>query len=161
MGDDQPIMGRVADVGGSTGRRVDLMLSKATLGPRGRQHLVVELKRPSVVLGQAELGQLTNYAITVARDAAFQTPDVTWDFWLVGDQYDSYIDEVVHQDNLPVGVALQKRPYTVRVRRWAEIIEENRQRLHFYQEHLQYKVEEDLSVEETLAKYIPPAADKH
>jgi Histidine kinase-, DNA gyrase B-, and HSP90-like ATPase len=155
LGDNRPVMGPVSDVGGSTGRRVDLMLSRAVKGATGRRHLVVELKRPSVVLGQAELGQITNYAIAVARDPAFRAPDVTWDFWLVGDDYDGYIDEMVHQDTRPIGVASQKHPYTVRVRRWAEIIEENRQRLHFYRERLNYQAEDDLSVQETLDKYLP------
>jgi hypothetical protein len=155
LGDDRPVMGPVSDVGGSTGRRVDLMLSRAVKGATGRRHLVVELKRPSVVLGQTELGQITNYAIAVARDPAFRAPDVTWDFWLVGDDYDGYIDEMVHQDTRPIGVASQRHPYTVRVRRWAEIIEENRQRLHFYRERLNYQAENDLSVQETLDKYLP------
>jgi hypothetical protein len=101
---------------------VDLMLSKAVKGAAaGLRHLVVELTRPSVVLGQAELGQITNYAIAVAKDPAFKAPNVTWDFWLVGDDYDGYIEEMVHQDTRPIGVVSQKHPYTVRVRRWAEI----------------------------------------
>jgi hypothetical protein len=156
LGDDRPVMGPVTDVGGSTGRRVDLMLSRAVKGAAGLRHLVVELKRPSVVLGQAELGQITNYAIAVAKDPAFKAPDVTWDFWLVGDDYDGYIEEMVHQDTRPIGVASQKHPYTVRVRRWAEIIEENRQRLHFYRKRLEYQAEDDLSIQETLDKYLPP-----
>ncbi len=155
LGDDRPVMGPVRDVGGNKGRRVDLMLSKAVQGPTGLRHLIVELKRPSLILGQAELNQITNYAFSVARDPAFKAPAVTWDFWLVGDDYDDYVAEVIHQDNLPVGVAVQKQPYTVRVRRWAEIIEENRQRLHFYRERLDYDAEGDLSIQETLAKYLP------
>jgi hypothetical protein len=157
LGDDRPIMGPVTDIRGNRSRRIDLMLSKAVQGPDGLRHLVVELKRPSVVLGQAELNQITSYAFAVAKDPAFRAPNVTWDFWLVGDDYDDYIHETVHQDKLPVGVAIQKQPYTVRVRRWAEIIEENRQRLHFYREHLEYEAEDDLSVQETLAKYLPPS----
>jgi hypothetical protein len=156
LGDDRPVMGPVTDVGGSSGRRVDLMLSKAVKGAAGLRHLVVELKRPSVVLGQAELGQITNYAIAVAKDPAFKAPNVTWDFWLVGDDYDGYIEEMVHQDTRPIGVASQKHPYTVRVRRWAEILEENRQRLHFYRERLDYQAEDDRSIQETLDKYLPP-----
>ena len=49
---------------------------------------------------------------------------------------------------------MEKHPYRVRVRRWAEIIEENRQRLFFYRQHLDYQAEDDRSVDDTLAKYI-------
>jgi hypothetical protein len=155
LGEERPILGPVADAGGNRRRRVDLMLSKAVRRPDGLRHLVVELKRPSKVLGQAELNQITNYAIAVSKDPAFKSPEVTWDFWLVGDDYDDYVEAMVNQDHLPHGVAVQKHPYTVRVRRWAEILEENRKRLHFYRDHLDYQAEDDRSIEETLAKYLP------
>ena len=51
------------------------MLSKASFALDRRQHLVVELKRPKLTLTQKELGQITNYAVTVARDERFQAPD--------------------------------------------------------------------------------------
>lgn len=70
------------------------------------------------------------------------------------------IEAIVHQDHLPVGIAVQKQPYTVRVRRWAEIIEENRKRLHFYREHLDYEAEDDLSIEETLPTTSPRSNSK-
>ena len=47
-------------------------------GRRRRQHLVVELKRPSVKLRQTELAQITNYAAAVWKDDRFKTPDVSW-----------------------------------------------------------------------------------
>lgn len=84
LSDDTPISRPVTDLDGHT-RIVDLMLSKATHFADRRQHLVVELKRPRLKLSQTELGQITNYAVAVSRDDRFKTPDVSWDFWLLGD----------------------------------------------------------------------------
>ena len=154
FGDDRPVIGPVTDAGGNKSRRVDLMLSRSAEGTDGRRHLVVELKRPAVKLGNKEFAQILKYAGAVVKDPAFKAPDVTWDFWLLGDDYDDVIDTMAHQDNLPVGVVMQTHPYTVRVRRWAEIIEENRKRLHFYKQHLDYQAEADDSLDATLNRYL-------
>lgn len=46
--------------------RVDLLLQRTILGPDEQHRLVVELKRPSVLLGDAELTQVKRYARTLA-----------------------------------------------------------------------------------------------
>jgi hypothetical protein len=156
LGDPAPVLDPVADPDGNVHRRVDLMLSSAQMGPQGRRHLVVELKRPSVKLGQPEINQIQKYAITVAKDERFKDPAVTWEFWLVGNDIDSVAEEMATQENMPIGVVMQRPTYTIRVRRWSEVLEENRQRLHFYRQHLDYTAPEDAALEETLAKYLPP-----
>ena len=79
LGDDSPVSKPVTDPQGHT-RIVDLMLSKATHFADRRQHLVVELKRPTLKLTQAELAQITNYAVAVRKDGRFKTPDVKLDY---------------------------------------------------------------------------------
>lgn len=49
---------------------------------------------------------------------------------------------------------MQSGTVTVRVRTWAEILEENRQRLHFYRSHLDFEPGEDATIDATLAKYL-------
>jgi hypothetical protein len=110
---------------------VDLMLSKATHFADRRQHLVVELKRPSVKLSQTELNQITKYAVAVSLDDRFKTPEVTWDFWLVGDTIDEVVEDLVNQKDAPPGRYMERANYRIWVRRWAELVEDNRQRLHF------------------------------
>ncbi len=156
FGDDRPVTDPVKDAGGHT-RIVDLMLSKASLSANRRQHLVVELKRPAVTLTQVELAQITNYAVAVAKDPRFKTPDVTWEFWLVGDELESVVEELVHKKDQPVGLYQEGANYRIWVRRWAEVLEENRQRLHFYREHLDYQPGTDAQLDATLAKFLPAA----
>jgi hypothetical protein len=154
LGDGGSVAGPVKDVGGHT-RILDLMLSKASFALDRRQHLVVELKRPKIRLTQKELGQITNYAVTVVRDERFQAPTVTWDFWLVGDDTDDVVAELTHKPGQPDGLYQPGGNYRIWVRRWAEILEVNRQRLHFFRDHLDYQPAEDSDLEATLSKYLP------
>lgn len=144
----------VTDTSGAT-RIVDLMLSKARLHAKSREHLVIELKRPGVTLTQEELSQITNYAVAVSRDERFKSPDVTWEFWLVGDEMDDVVEDLVNQKNKPMGLYTEAGNYRIWVKRWAEILEENRQRLHFYRDHLQFQPEEQGTLDEVLSKYLP------
>jgi len=156
LGEATPVSTPVTDAEGHT-RIVDLMLSKATHFADRRQHLVVELKRPSLKLTQTELGQITNYAVAVRKDDRFKTPDVSWEFWLLGDDMDEAVQELVNRKNSPPGLYTEGERYRIWVRRWAEVLQENRQRLHFYREHLKYEPEEEAELQDILGKYLPAA----
>ena len=90
----------VTDIDGRP-RRLDLMLSKGGApsgqapAPRRR------LKRPSLKLTQTELNQIANYAVTVSRDERFKSPDVSWEFWLLGDSMDDIVEELANQKDSP------------------------------------------------------------
>jgi hypothetical protein len=154
LGNERPVTEPVKDTAGHT-RIVDLMLSRTGFESSRRQHLVVELKRPKVVLTQAEVAQITNYAVAVTKDERFKAPDVAWEFWLIGDDLDGVVAELVHAKDQPVGLYMEGANYRIWVRRWAEVLEENRQRLHFYRDHLDYQPSEDAGLDATLAKYLP------
>jgi hypothetical protein len=156
LGENTAVNGAVTDAEGHT-RIVDLMLSKATHFANRREHLVVELKRPAVRLTQTELGQIANYAVAVSRDDRFRSPDVTWDFWLIGDTMDDVVEELVNTKDSPAGLYTEGGSYRIWVRRWAEVLEENRQRLHFYREHLKYvPPAEEAELDEVVDKYLSP-----
>lgn len=158
LGDGPPDPGPVTDADGHT-RIVDLMLSRASLTAERRQHLVVELKRPAVTLGQAELAQIANYAVAVTRDDRFESSNVSWDFWLVGDAVDDVVEELANQKDSSPGLYVEGANYRIWVRRWAEILEENRQRLHFFREHLDYIQPEDAAeLDAVVDKYLSPEA---
>jgi hypothetical protein len=149
----------VTDTDGHT-RIVDLMLSRAGHFADRRQHLVVELKRPSVKLTQSELAQITNYAVAVSRDDRFTSPDVTWESWLLGDTMDQVVEELVNKKDAPPGLYTEGTSSRIWVRRWAEVLEENRQRLHFYRDHLNYVApEEETELNAVVRKYLVPATE--
>jgi hypothetical protein len=150
-----------APVRDAAGRRkiIDLMLSAADQRQDRRRHLVVELKRPSLKLTDKELTQITKYAMAVASNERFRAEGVRWDFWLVGNDMDEYVDKLTKEEGNS-GIYKEFDGYTIRVRRWADVLEENRRRLHFYKEHLDYHEADDSTLEATLSKYLdrrPPA----
>jgi hypothetical protein len=117
--------------------------------------LVVELKRPSINLSMGELAQISNYADAVMADSRFDSPDVRWVFWLIGDAMDDAVERVINSSDRPSGMYLRGTNYEVWVKTWAEAIEENRQRLHFYREHLEYRAQDNEALDEMLTKYLP------
>jgi hypothetical protein len=152
----------VAPVRGDDGNPliIDLFMSAVAAGINERRHLVVELKRPSLVLGLKELNQVDEYALTVIDEPQFKTEGVWWDFWLLGDEMDDKVRMKARQRDRREGVVTEGDNFRVRVQTWAEVLEENRRRLHFYRDHLNHKAPEDETLDATVSKYLeaPTAA---
>ena len=146
----------ITPVRGSEGNPliVDLFLSAIAASLHDKRHLVVELKRPSVVLGMKEIGQIEEYALTIISESQFQTAGLWWDFWLIGDDMDQKAQKKARQKDRPIGVTSEGDNYRVWVRTWAEVLEENRRRMHFYKDHLNHKSPGDDALEATLSKYL-------
>jgi len=132
-----------AEVAGNDGRVgvVDLMLSKVIAQPQERkEHLIIELKRPSVHVGREQLQQIEDYAFAVATDNRFAGLQDTFEFWIIGDQLNDFVALKARQDNLEPGVTLKSSNpnITVRAVTWAQVIRDAKHRLHFVQKTLGY-----------------------
>jgi hypothetical protein len=153
---DEPVLDSDGKV-----RLVDLMFGASMKQARQRrEHLVVELKRPSVRIGSEELTQITKYAVAVAADSRFNLKDVDWDFWVVSDKLDSYAVEMTSKDGLPLGQYHRSKEGNIRVWAvpWAEIIENANHRLNFVQQQLNYMVTADDGVaylQRTYQQFLP------
>ncbi|MGX7824193.1 ATP-binding protein [Actinokineospora sp. 24-640] len=138
----------------------DLVMSRQAQHADSRvENLVVELKRPNVILGETELSQIAKYATAVTRDERFNRPDVTWDFWLVGNDLDELVEDRTRQVGLPRGCIQRTAKYKIFVFRWAEVIAAARHRLKFVQSALDFTARHDDGVQylrDTHAKYLPP-----
>lgn len=140
-------------------RRVDLMLSGAFRDTRTREHLVVELKRPSLKVGAEELSQVSRYAKALVSDQAF-SDDTRWEFWLVTHRIDESVTDLIRQEGRPYGVYVDKGQYRIWVKTWGEIIEAAEQRLAFYRDELEIRTSEDDALEyirRAHAEHLPPA----
>jgi hypothetical protein len=141
---------------------IDLMLSRAIPQTRKdkREHLVVELKRPTVKIGAKELAQVESYALAVARDKRFQRTDVEWHFWCLSDDLTDLVASKSRQPNQPEGLITQLEDGRVKiwVRTWSEILQNARGRLAFFQERLELQADRTNALgylRETYAKYLP------
>lgn len=140
---------------------IDLMLSRATRRHRADdiEHLVVELKAPKVVIGADAITQAKRYAMAVSKDERFHTVrGVRWHFWIVSNNYDEFARSDI--DGGPDSgrrLIHRKDNITVGIKTWGELIEENRARLQFFQEHLQHSADESAAIrhlQERHSKYL-------
>ena len=131
---------------------VDLMLSRALRRHRAveLEHLVIELKRPKVKIDHDGVTQIEKYAITVASDERFRTVNgVRWTFWAISDDVDQYAAYRMNER----GVISSKNNVTVGIKTWAQIIEENKARLQFFQEKLEHQVDDETALQHLQEKY--------
>jgi hypothetical protein len=159
IGDEVIIDVPVKRIDGKTGI-VDLMMSRSVPQSRSseREHLVVELKRPSIKVGAEEITQVEKYAYTIAQDERFRHLQTRWTFWVVSNDLDPFAMMRTRQKGKPRGQVTQTEDGSVEVwvKTWSEILEECKARMRFVQEHLQANVDKEASL-----KYLKATYDKY
>jgi hypothetical protein len=141
---------------------VDLMLSKLVPLPRGeqREHLVIELKRPTQKINSDIAQQIKSYAMAVVGDERFKSTNTRWVFWAISNDLTKEVEEDVSQANRPEGILYQSRggDVTVWVKTWAEVLQECEGRMKFYKQQLEYSATQASGLEHlkaTYEKYLP------
>ncbi|MDB5817647.1 MAG: hypothetical protein JWQ11_1287, partial [Rhizobacter sp.] len=131
---------------------VDLMLSKAIRQhrPNTLTHLVVELKAPSVRVNVGEVMQIEQYAFSVMKDERFRSVDTTWAFWVISDDMGDYASQRILDST---GLIHSKGNVSIYVKTWAQVLDENRARLQFFQERLEYQADRESSVNHLQERY--------
>jgi len=144
---------------------VDLMLSRSVPQPRAeeREHLVVELKRPSQPIDARAAQQVQSYALAVAEDERFRDTATRWVFWALSNDVSEDVRRLSRQRNRPAGVLYEDadQRLVVWVKSWGEVIQECRGRLRFFQEHLEYSPGDEIVLARLRAmheKYLPALA---
>lgn len=133
--------------------RIDLHLAAKSKEHDRIRHLVVELKAPDIVAGRTERNQIEDYINVVVENAAFASDRSMWEFILVVSDYDSVMDNSIIGSNRELGLLFEpeKKPgrpvVRAYVRRWRDIIDENKRRLEFITNTLEF----DPSLAEGLA----------
>ncbi len=127
-------------------RRIDLLLGRATSPEANRrEHLVVELKRPSLVIAREHLDQLEDYANAVASHPRFEKNEVQWDFYVIGSTLDPKVDERAHQRDKPPGVVFDSDKHRLKIwaLTWGVLIENARHRLKWIRDQLNYEASDE------------------
>lgn len=140
---------------------IDLMFSRCIVQPgvAAREHLIVELKRPSVKIGRKEADQIESYANAIAEDERFKGTNTRWIMWVISTDVDRDIVRRSSQQNRPTGILHQPDdlPITVWVKTWAQIIEDASSRMRFFEERISYTPDRDASLahlKTTYAKHV-------
>jgi hypothetical protein len=150
----------VTDSEGRT-RIVDLMLARVMPQSRDRrEHLVIELKAPSVKVGDDEGAQIKKYATAVADDPRFNKTEVEWDFIVVSGEITGTPEKERHSKGRPKGLIMETEDgIRVWARTWGEVINAAQHRLKFVQERLNYQPSAQQALDylrKTHEKYLPP-----
>ena len=128
---------------GKTGR-TDLHLAAKNKEHDRIRHLVVELKAPGITASRKELDQVEDYANAILSNAAFSGDRISWDFILVVTDYDDLVWRRIKGDDFEIGLFFdpqkeQGRPLVrAHVRRWRDVIDENKRRLEFMTNTLEH-----------------------
>lgn len=129
---------------GSIGR-VDAFLGRI-VPQSNRQHheyLLVELKRPSKVVGRKELEQVEDYVNAIVDQPDFRSTNTSWHFYLVATECTPQITPLANQVGRPPGLYLEQPNYKVWVKTWAELIRECEARLDLVQDKLRIEVSDE------------------
>jgi len=126
-------------------KEMDIFMIRQDDNGKAYENVVVELKRPSVPLGEKELSQVKRYMRVIKSDDRFNSSASKWTFYLVGNKFDSsgYIEDELSdkkghgEENLVYNSGNIK----IYVLRWSEIFEQFSLRYKHLQEKLQFSKE--------------------
>ena len=132
---------------------IDLMLSKQVKRQNEQviENLIIELKAPKHKLDSNDVVQIKKYAQAVTEDERFNiVKGVTWDFWLISNSYDRFVAREIRAgpDSSKHLVADDpEMKYRIGIRTWGELLEENRDRLQFFQKNLEHKADRSVAMQ--------------
>lgn len=142
--------------------RVDLLLQRTLLSHNDQQRLVVELKRPSVALGNKEAAQIRNYASALSTHSGVGPG--RWTFWLVGATLnEKEIRGQVEQRDRAWGHIETTDHHDIFITTWGRLLDDAARRLDFYREQLGYDISQEGAVERVRARHaelLPNEAEK-
>lgn len=143
-------------------RRVDIMMSSAYTGAGEKdvKHFVVELKRASVEITAKQYQQILTYADTVCADTRFDKSRTKWEWLLVSESVDGFVERQRSQTGRPKGVVHQNESCEVWVKTWGEVVAEVRRRYEFFLESLEAEITANDGLEYLRfrhSEYLPPS----
>ncbi|MEX2138501.1 MAG: ATP-binding protein [Pirellulales bacterium] len=140
-------------------RYLDLLLYRQfpTMREGHFEHLVVELKRPSITLGKKEIGQIEEYAFAVNDDQRFDKEQTQWNFVLIGNDLDPFATQKCSSDDRAFG-HIKTGQVNIYVRKWATVIADAKWRYEFFRKQLEYQATTDDArayLKDRHSKYFP------
>lgn len=130
-------------------KEMDIFAFRQNIEIKKTENLVVELKRPSVKLGEIEVSQIKTYMKVITSDVRFNaSSNCIWKFFLIGNEYDNseYIEgelnnsrpwgkeDLIYYKNGNTGVK-----YEIYVKKWSDIFAEFEMRYNFLMKKLDFK----------------------
>ena len=107
------------------------------------EHLVIELKRPTLTLTKKEVDQIEDYAMTVAANPLFDKDTTKWKFILLGKEFDSYVENRLRNRTQGEGHLFDDGRISISVLKWSSVIQENKFKYEFLRKKLNHQLSDD------------------
>lgn len=131
-------------------KQMDIYMIRQNRTGKVLENVVVELKRPSVSLGESELSQVKRYMRLIAKDDRFNASKTKWSFYLVGNKFskDEYIEMELgnNKDKGEEHLVFKNGNQKLFVLKWSDIFDEFNIKHNYLMDKL--KVEEELWLKE-------------
>ena len=107
------------------------------------EHLVIELKRPTLTLSMKELDQIRDYALTVAENPMFDKSRTKWHFVLLGQSFDKRVRSALENQVFGEGNFYNAGNVSISVYEWSKIIQDNKLKYEYLRRKLNHQLSDD------------------
>ena len=127
---------------------VDVVLSRTIRrhSAVGLEHLVVQIKDPSIKTNGDQITQIREYAFAVSRDEELMGDSDQWVFWAIADDVDEFVKFLILEGEQARGTIQRTRNCQVMIKSWSQVLADNRVRLRFFQEKIKCSAEYESSL---------------
>lgn len=117
------------------------------------EHLVIELKRPTVKIGSKEMQQIIDYASEISNSSHFDKSKTRWIFYAISTQIDDRLNPSLEQRDRPRGLVQASANLEVWIRPWAEILQAAKGRMEYLKSKLNFQSSSDAGLSYIRAAY--------
>jgi len=124
-------------------KEMDIFMVRQLSNNSSINNVVVELKHPKVKLGAKQLDQVKTYMGVILEQDEFNGSNMTWDFYLIGNDFDNRIEQEIKNARYHGEKSLVYfvDNYKIYVKKWSEIFTEFELRHKFLYDKLQLEKE--------------------
>ena len=124
-------------------KRMDIFLCQRRMETKYINNVIVELKNPSIKLGKKEHGQVIDYKNAILDEAQFKSDSAKWDFILIGNDYDKFIQSQIdtNKNHGELNLIFSVDNFKVYVKRWADVFDEFYENYQFLNSKLELRKE--------------------
>lgn len=129
-------------------KEMDIFACRQNMQVNKIENIVIELKHPNIKLGRNQYIQVDKYLETIVSEPLFNAPNMTWEFYLVGSDYDSsgFIERQI-ETNANHGIPSlihwsDKGRIKIYAKKWSEIFNEFEIKHKFMDEKLKLEREQ-------------------
>ncbi len=107
------------------------------------EHLVIELKRPTLTLTLKELDQIRDYALTVARNPLFDKEHTKWHFILLGQKFNEDVTAALENKVVGDGNYYNAGNVSISVLMWSKITHDAKLKYEFLRAKLNHQITDE------------------